>query len=46
MKFFEWQSRWLNKREDITRSKCIKGASGKVAVNEKRIKDSRKEYVE
>jgi len=36
----------VKEREDITRSKCIKRASGKVAVNEKRIKDSRKEYVE
>ena len=36
----------VKERQDITRSKCIKRASGKVAVNKKRIKDSWKEYME
>jgi len=30
----------------ITRSHCLKGVSGKVIVDEKGIKDSRKEYME
>jgi len=42
MKFFEWQSRWLKK--DITGLNCVKGASGKVIVDDKGIKDSWKEY--
>ena len=46
MKFFEWQSRWLKKRQDITGLNCIKGASGKVIVDDKGIKDSWKEYME
>jgi len=37
MKFFEWQSRWLN---------CTKRASVKVIVDDKGTKDSWKEYTE
>jgi len=33
-------------RQDITRSNCLKGVSGKLIVDEKEIKDSRKEYTE
>ena len=43
MKFFEWQSRWLKKDTGLN---CIKGASGKVIVDDKGIKDSWKEYME
>ena len=42
VKFFEWQSR----RHDITGSNCLKGVSGKEIVDEKWIKDARKEYME
>jgi len=35
-----------DKRKDITGSNCLKGASGKVIVDEKGIKDSWKEYME
>ena len=45
MKFFKWQSRWLIERQDITGLNCIKGASGKVIVDDKGIKDSWKEYM-
>ena len=33
-------------RQEITRLNCIKGASEKVIVDDKGIKDSRKEYME
>jgi len=46
MKFFEWRSRWSKKDRDITGLNCIKGASGKVIVDDKGIKDSWKEYIE
>jgi len=36
----------LNERQDITGSNCLKGASGKVIVDEKGIKESWKEYME
>jgi len=36
----------VKERQDITGLKCIKGASGKVIVDEKGIKDSWKEYME
>ena len=36
----------LSSGQDITGLNCIKGASGKVIVDDKGIKDSWKEYVE
>ena len=36
----------VKERQDITGLNCIKGASGKVIVDDKEIKDSWKEYVE
>jgi len=36
----------VKERQDITGSNCIKGASGKVIVDDKRIKNSCKEYME
>jgi len=36
----------VKERHDITGLNCIKGASGKVIVDDKGIKDSWKEYVE
>jgi len=36
----------VKERQDITGLNCIKGASGKVIVDDKGIKDSWKEYVE
>ena len=36
----------VKERQDITGLNCIKGASGKVIVDDKGIKDSSKEYVE
>ena len=42
MKFFEWQK----ERQDITGLNCVKGASVKVIVDDKGIKDSWKEYIE
>ena len=36
----------VKERQDITGLKCIKGASGKVIVDDKGIKDSSKEYME
>jgi len=36
----------VNERQDITGLNCIKGASGKVIVDDKGIKDSWKEYME
>ena len=36
----------VNGRQDITGLNCIKGASGKVTVDDTGIKDSRKEYMQ
>ena len=36
----------VKKRQDITGLNCIKGASGKVIIDDKGIKDSWKEYME
>ena len=36
----------VKERQDITVLNCIKGASGKVTVDDKGIKDSWKEYME
>jgi len=36
----------VKERQDITRLNCIKGASGKVIVDDKVIKESLKEYME
>jgi len=36
----------VKERQDITRSNCLKGVSGKENVDKKGIKDSRKEYME
>ena len=36
----------VKERQDITKSNCLKGASGKVIVDEKGIKDSWKEHME
>jgi len=36
----------VKERQDITGLNCIKGASGKVIVHDKGIKDSCKEYME
>jgi len=36
----------VKERQDITGSNCLKGASGRVTVDEKGIKDSWKEYME
>jgi len=36
----------VKERQDITGSNCLKGVSGKVIVDEKGIKDTRKEYME
>ena len=36
----------VNERQDITRLNCIKGASGKVIVDDKGIKDAWKEHME
>jgi len=36
----------VKERQDITGLNCIKGASGKVTVDDKGIKDSWKEYIE
>ena len=44
MKFFEWQT--VKERQNITGLNRIKGASGKVIVDDKGIKDSWKEYME
>ena len=45
-KFFRMAKQMVKEREDITRLNCIKGASGKVIVDDKGIKDSWKEYME
>jgi len=36
----------VKERQDITGSNCLKAVSGKVTVNEKRIQDSWKKYIE
>jgi len=36
----------VKERQHIMGSNCLKGVSGKVIVDEKGIKDSRKEYLE
>jgi len=36
----------VKERQDITGSNCLKGALGRVIVDEKGIKDSWKEYME
>jgi len=36
----------VKERHDIMESNCLKEVSGKVIVDEKAIKDSRKEYME
>jgi len=36
----------VKERQDITRSNCLKGVSGKLIVDEEGIKDSWKEYPE
>jgi len=46
MKFFEWQSRWSKKDRILNGLNCIKGASGKVIVDDEGIKHSWKEYME
>ena len=38
--------RMVKERQDITGLNCIKGASGKVIVDDEGIKDSWKEYME
>jgi len=36
----------VKERQDITGLNCVKGASGKVTVDDKGIRDSWKEYME
>jgi len=43
---FRLAKQTVKERQDITGSNCLKGASGKVIVDEKGIKDSWKEYME
>ena len=43
---FRMAKQMVNERQDITGLNCIKGASGKVIVDDKGIKDSWKEYME
>ena len=43
---FQTAKQMVKERQDITGLNCIKGASGKVIVDDKGIKDSRKEYME
>ena len=43
---FRMAKQMVKERQDITGLNCIKGASGKVIVDDKRIKDSWKEYME
>jgi len=43
---FRMAKQTVKKRQDITGLNCIKGASGKVIVDDKGIKDSWKEYME
>ena len=43
---FRMAKQIIKERQDITGLNCIKGASGKVIVDDKWIKDSWKEYME
>ena len=43
---FRMAKQMVKERQDITGLNCIKGASGKVIVDDKGIKDSWKEYME
>jgi len=43
---FRMAKQMVKERHDIIGSKCLKGVSGKVIVDEKGIKDSWKEYME
>ena len=43
---FRMAKQMVKERQDITGLNCIKGASGKVIVYDKGIKDSWKEYME
>jgi len=43
---FRMAKQMVKERQDITGLNCIKGASGKVTVDDKGIKDSWKEYTE
>ena len=43
---FRMAKQMVKERQDITGLNCIKGASGKVIVDDKGIKDSWKEYTE
>ena len=43
---FRMVKQMVKERQDITGLNCIKGASGKVIVDDKGIRDSWKEYVE
>jgi len=43
---FRMTKQTVKERQDITVLNCIKGASGKVMVDDKGIKDSWKEYME
>ena len=42
---FRMATQMVKERQDITRSNCLKGVSGKVIIDEKGIKDSWKEYM-
>ena len=41
-----YAAKMVKERQDITGLNCIKGASGKLIVDDKGIKDSWKEYME
>jgi len=43
---FRMAKQMVKERQDITRLNCIKGASGKVIVDDKGMKESWKEYME
>ena len=43
---FRMAKQMVKERQDITGLNCIKGASGKVIVDDKGVKDSWKEYME
>ena len=42
----QYAAKMVKERRDITGLNCIKGASGKLIVDDKGIKDSWKEYME
>ena len=46
MKFFVGAKQMVKERQDITGLNCIKGASRKVIVDDKGIKDCWKQYME